>query len=108
QSFQVQFASGDRRCEISTIGSLLPAESDFFEPYIRELEESLRRQRLNSTQQTVICGASRLERDLLLEDDVNQRVKALFAFPQRRRPVTLDNHCESCISFRKYVHCSQQ
>ena len=88
---EVERAGLDRLGERPTVARLLPAEPDGQELGIGQLEEARRGKRPDDGHEPVERGLRRRQRDLLLEDDVQERRKArahgprAAAGPWRRR-----------------------
>ena len=80
---QVERAGLDRAGQRPSVARLLPAEPDRQQLGIGELEEARRRERIGRRPQAIERGSCRGERDLLLEDDVEERPEAGLSIPQR-------------------------
>ena len=79
---QSQAAANDRLCEPACVLGLLAAEPDRTQLRIIELEKFARRQRRCNDKQTIECCAGRRDRNLLLEDDVQQGRKPGRSLPK--------------------------
>ena len=88
---QVKVTARQRFCEQACIQSLLAAEADAQELIVSELQKTARCERTNGNVQAVEGGFRRGERNLLFEDDVNERTEARLANPEWRRAVFLDH-----------------
>jgi hypothetical protein len=72
--------------ETARIGNFLPAEAAALQCRVVEREKILRRQRPAGFGKPPVHRRRRVDRHLLLEDDVQQRRKPVRASPEARRP----------------------
>ena len=84
QPVEVEGAIGDARGERPPVAGLLATEPDRQQLRIVEGEERLGRERVRRREQPIVRSPGRRERDLLLEDDVNERAEAGGPIPERR------------------------
>jgi hypothetical protein len=85
----IEIARDDRPREVSDVGALLASESGAAQLGLGEGRDPPRRHRAGEPLEPPVGGATRRQRDLLLEDDLYQSLKARRPIPQRWRAVTL-------------------
>lgn len=84
------------------VARLLAAEPDGQELGVGQLEEARGCGRVGGCLQPVVGSAGRGERDLLLEDDVDEGPEPGRAIPERRRPEALDDRGEVVVAPREF------
>ena len=88
---EVERSRLDRLGECAAVARLLAAEPDGQQLGVGQGEEAGRRQRVGGDAEPVERRPRGRQRDLLLEDDVEQGRKTRLAIPQRRRAVAGDD-----------------
>jgi hypothetical protein len=98
ESTWVEPALNDCSREAADVCGLLPAHSRGPEGRVVEFAESVRTDAAGRLAEPFVRRAGRAERDLLLEDDLDERAEPRLARPERRRPETIHNHREMRIT----------
>ena len=88
-------------CHPMTVASLLTCESKFPQPAHFHFDHRLRSHTTQVTDKTPIHGARRSQRNLLLEDDLNQRGKTGSATPHRGLTQSVENSAQIRIHLRQ-------
>ena len=101
QAVQIKFAFEQGPGERANVLRLLAAETDGFERDVVQREKGFRLNADERGLQAIKGGFGRSERDLLFEDDMNQRGKTRFTRPERRRAETGDNRGQIGIARRQ-------
>src|SRR5438874_1225162 len=84
---QVKVSAGERFGKQAGVKSFLPAEADAQQLGVIQPQEPLGSQGPHRGFEALKSRSCRSQRDLLLQDDVNERGEARFAHPQRRLTV---------------------
>ena len=100
---EVERARLDGSRQRSAIPRLLATEPDREELRVTQLEESRRGERIRSRVQPVEGRSCGRERDLLFEDDMQQRRKPGFTIPERRQTVAGHDGSKIRVARRKFV-----
>ena len=101
ETFGVEATLDDRDGELADVVALLPRQAGPTHRRLVERDDPLRRDLAGEPLQPEIGGASRRQRDLLLEDDLHERRKALRPVPERRRAVARHDRGEMRIPPRE-------
>ena len=97
ETFGVEATLDDRDGELADVVALLPRQAGPAHRRLVERGDPLWRDFAREPLQPEIGGASRRQRDLLLEDDLHERRKALRPVPERRRAVARHDRGEMRI-----------
>lgn len=84
--------------------TLLPGEAGAAEGRLVERRDARGRHLAGEALQPEVRGTAGGERDLLLEDDLHERRKALRAIPERRDAEAIDDRGEMRITATKLGH----
>jgi len=95
------WASSDR-------SSLLPAEANGLQLCVIQREKPLGHESPGSGDQPIVRRLRGCQRDLLLQDDMDQGVKSRFPRPQRRRSVRVQDDGEIRVPGREFPCCLEQ
>lgn len=92
----------DRLSQMACVGGLLAAETDGFEVDVIDGEQFVGRYLADVNREFVKTSLCRGERDLLLQNDMQQRRKARRTIPQRRRAVGFINRRQFLVILRQF------
>ena len=105
---EIERSGLDRLGERAAVARLLAAEPDGQQLGVGQGEEAGRRQRVGGDAEPVERGPSGGQRDLLLEDDVEQGRETRLAIPQRWRAVAGDDPGEVRVARGELLDGRQQ
>jgi hypothetical protein len=101
ETFGVEATLDDRDGELADVVALLPGQAGPAHRRLVERGDPLRGDLAGEPLQPEIGGASRRQRDLLLEDDLHERRKALRPVPERRRSEPVDHRGKMGVAVAK-------
>src|SRR6266850_658246 len=101
---EIEVTPGKRLGEETGVESFLAAEADAKQLDVGQFQKAARRERVNGGVKTIESGFRGSERNLLLENDVDERGEARFTDPERRLAVLFHDFSEMGIAIREKTH----
>jgi hypothetical protein len=105
QGLEIEGVLDERVGELPAVAALLAAKSDRPEGRVVEGQKGLRLEGGDGVRELVECRLGRRQRDLLLEDDVNQGRESGLTVPQRRGAEPRQNLPEVVIDLGQKIEC---
>jgi len=100
----IEFARDDGLRDVSDVGAFLPSESGATQIGLAHSSDPVGSYGAGQSLQPQVGGAARRERYLLLENDLDQGLEALWSIPQRGRAVARDDRGEVRVPPRELRH----
>src|ERR1700745_1844099 len=97
---QIKITASERFGQKASVKRFLPTEADAKQFIVRELQETFWSQRIYCRLQPCKRGPRGSQRDLLLENDENERGEARFTYPERRLAVSFNHGGQMLIPAR--------